>query len=177
MYLLYQPAVDGTTIGRGNWSTREKTCPGAILCTSKPTLPDTGSKLGRHGGKPATIRPSCEHCPCFSVLRYEYSHLCFVHKNMASKFSAPIQTSTLISINRKHNYGLIYIIVLSHCRRGNEKKKDSQWTSSNHYWNWHGLNFIVNSIYICHCRVQSLIEINIFKWHISRHDLSLYPSH
>jgi hypothetical protein len=42
--------------GRGNRSTREKTCPDATLSTTKPTWPDPGLNPGRRGGKPATNR-------------------------------------------------------------------------------------------------------------------------
>jgi hypothetical protein len=43
-----------------NWQRKrkylEKTCPSATLSTTNPTWPDSGSKTGRRGGKPATNR-------------------------------------------------------------------------------------------------------------------------
>jgi hypothetical protein len=51
-------AVAGMRIGRGNRSTREKTCQSATLCTTNPTRRDLGSNWGRRGGKPATNRLS-----------------------------------------------------------------------------------------------------------------------
>jgi hypothetical protein len=63
--LLYQPQMigegdcgGGMKIGRGNRSTRIKTCPSATLSTTNPTWLDPGSKPGRRGGKPATNRLS-----------------------------------------------------------------------------------------------------------------------
>jgi hypothetical protein len=44
-------------IGRGNWSTREETCPSVILFTTNPVWPDLRSNPGRRGGKPDTDRP------------------------------------------------------------------------------------------------------------------------
>jgi hypothetical protein len=49
--------IGGMIIGRGNRSTREKTCPSATLSTTTPTCsPDANS--GRRGGKPACNRLS-----------------------------------------------------------------------------------------------------------------------
>jgi hypothetical protein len=48
----------GIKIGRGNRSTRRKTCPSVTLSTTNPTWPDPGSNSGRRGGKPATNRLS-----------------------------------------------------------------------------------------------------------------------
>jgi hypothetical protein len=68
--LLYQPrmiddddddecgAVGGIRIGRGNHSTREKTCPSVTLSTTNPTSPGLGSNPGRRGGKPVINRLS-----------------------------------------------------------------------------------------------------------------------
>jgi hypothetical protein len=65
--LLYKPqmideddcgAIGGMKIGRGNRSTRKKTCPSATLSTTNPAWLDTGSISGRRGGKPATNRLS-----------------------------------------------------------------------------------------------------------------------
>jgi hypothetical protein len=48
--------------GGMNWQGKpkysDKTCPGATLSTTNPTLPDPGSNPGRRGGKPATNRLS-----------------------------------------------------------------------------------------------------------------------
>jgi hypothetical protein len=53
----YDDGEIGGMIGRGNRSTREKTCPSAALSTTKPTcFPDANP--GRRGGKPATNRLS-----------------------------------------------------------------------------------------------------------------------
>jgi hypothetical protein len=43
-------------LGKPKYS--EKTCPGATLSTTNPTLPDPGSNPGRRSGKPATNRLS-----------------------------------------------------------------------------------------------------------------------
>jgi hypothetical protein len=60
--LLYQPlmmdddgcgAVGGMT-GRGNWSTRRKTCHSAALSTTNPAWPDPNSNPDRRSRKPAT---------------------------------------------------------------------------------------------------------------------------
>jgi hypothetical protein len=63
--LSYQPrmiddyeAFGVMRIGRGNRSTRKKTCPSATLSTTNPTWPDLGSNPGRRGVKPATNRLS-----------------------------------------------------------------------------------------------------------------------
>jgi hypothetical protein len=65
--LLYQPRmigdggcgeVGGMNIGRGNRSTREKTCPSATLSATNPTCLDPVLNQGRHGGKSATKRLS-----------------------------------------------------------------------------------------------------------------------
>jgi hypothetical protein len=48
----------GMKIGRGNLSTRRKTCPSATLSTTNPTWPDPGSNPGHRSGKPATNRLS-----------------------------------------------------------------------------------------------------------------------
>jgi hypothetical protein len=65
--LLYQPQmigdgdcgeIGGMKIGRGNRSTRKKTCPNAPLSTTNPTCLDPGLNPGRSGGKPATNRLS-----------------------------------------------------------------------------------------------------------------------
>jgi hypothetical protein len=65
--LLYQPRmigegdcgeIGGMNIGRGNWSTLEKTCPSATLSTTNPTWLNPGWNPGRRGGKPATNRLS-----------------------------------------------------------------------------------------------------------------------
>jgi hypothetical protein len=63
--LLYQPraidecgAAGGMRIGRGNRSTRKKTCPSSTLSTTHPTWPDLGSNPSRRCGKPATNRLS-----------------------------------------------------------------------------------------------------------------------
>jgi hypothetical protein len=48
----------GMKIGRGNRSTRKKTCTSATLSTINPTWPDPGLNPGRRGEKPATNRLS-----------------------------------------------------------------------------------------------------------------------
>jgi hypothetical protein len=60
-------AVGGMS-GRGNRSTRTKTCPTATLSTTNPTPRHLGSNTGRRGGKPTTnglTPPSVEleECP------------------------------------------------------------------------------------------------------------------
>jgi hypothetical protein len=53
----YDDEEIGGMIGKGNRSTREKTCPNATLSTTNPTCcPDANP--GRRGGKPATNRLS-----------------------------------------------------------------------------------------------------------------------
>jgi hypothetical protein len=53
----YDDGEIGGMIGRGNRSTRRKTCPNAALSTTNPTCcPDANP--GRRGGKPATNRLS-----------------------------------------------------------------------------------------------------------------------
>jgi hypothetical protein len=65
--LLYRPQmigdvdcgeIGGMKIGRGNQSTRKKTCPSATLPTTNPTWLDPGLNPGCRGGKPATNRLS-----------------------------------------------------------------------------------------------------------------------
>jgi hypothetical protein len=165
-------------IWQGKLKHQEKICPIATLYTSKQILLAVGSNLAHHGVK-ATNRPSSGHCLCFSVLLCEYSPLRCLPSYVLSKFSTPVEASPFISIKAVSKIMVRYIYYhSSHYLREIGKIMDSELTSSDHYWNWNALNFIVNTIYICHCRTQLLIEIYyIFKWCINNYDLSLYPSH
>jgi hypothetical protein len=50
--------IGGMKIGKGNRSTRGKTCPSATLSTTNPTWLDPDLNPDRRGGKPATNRLS-----------------------------------------------------------------------------------------------------------------------
>jgi hypothetical protein len=50
--------ICGMKIGRGNGSTRKKSCPSATLSTTNPTRLDPILNPGRRGGKAATNRLS-----------------------------------------------------------------------------------------------------------------------
>jgi hypothetical protein len=60
-------AVGGMNEWQGKQQYSEKTCPAAVLFTTKLTLPHTGLNLGLRDGKPATDRLSHDRTSILKV--------------------------------------------------------------------------------------------------------------